>query len=255
MTILLFVVCFAATAQKSNWTLFAGWNQSVGDFAKVDLQVGDWAFNANNSTKGGMGLGVSIGATYRRPLDEINRFSLVLGTDVQYTISNYIVTNNSSGFLVEARKQFDKARVVDPSFITVPVMAGLHFETGLKGYRFYIEAQAGLAYRKATNRILELSGSTTPIEIDGVELYEYCYTDHFFGSASPAYRFSLGIVENVHWVFDVGFCYMGDMTIEGYEDFSLNTTTNPANRIQTSMSFTAGHVSPMLVTLKVGYRL
>ncbi len=45
------------------------------------------------------------------------------------------------------------------------------------------------------------------------------------------------------------------MTVEGYEDFAMNSTTTPNLLSHSSQSFTAGMISPTLLMLRAGYRL
>ncbi|MCR5425012.1 MAG: hypothetical protein K6E93_09710 [Bacteroidales bacterium] len=255
LIILLFAVLRPSTAQNNNWTFFVGWNQAIGDFAKSDILSNDWALISYESTKGGAGYGFDLGVSYSHPLVGSNA-SIVVSADFIYTDVNYDVRHKTNMSIIDVRSNFDKVNIISPKFINVPILAGARYEFEMSSkYSFYLEAQAGLAIRKITNRSASFIGGKEPISIGGVNMYDYVYTDHFYGSASLAFHISIGFVENAHWIADLGLWSMGSMPVEGYEEYEMNTTTTPGLRSYGSHSFTVGNIIPAFFTLKIGYRL
>lgn len=251
---LLVATTLAATAQKSSWTFFAGWNQALGDFAKADLATNDWAFVSPGSTKGGAGYGFDIGVSHQRPFGDNSKASLVLSADFIYTGAAYTIRNNTRMLVAEASNNFAKASVTNPHFASLPILGGLHYEFGLGGsYSLYLEAQAGFAYRWISNRGAEFVDGQQPISVGGEAVYDYIYTDHFHNSASLAFHFSVGLVEKGHWIADFGVWHMGSQKVEGYEDFSISSI--PGLLRHGSMPFSVGTIAPFHYTLRIGYRL
>ena len=254
---LLTLLSLSASAQKSNWAFFAGYNNAVGNFARVDLPNNDWAFAYNNSTKGGAGYGFNIGFSYRLPLGSSEKSSLVFSADFVWTSSSYAVRNSNNKAIVELMDNFEKVRITAPNFINVPILAGYHYEFGINNKtKMFVEPQVGATFRHITDRTTELIGGAEPLVLsDGTTLYEYSYTDKYNKSLSFAFRLNLGCVFIEHWIVDLAYLHTGPLNIEGFEDYRYSTNSDASNPVSGSIAFTGGRISPMFVTIRFGYRL
>ena len=249
----------SASAQKSNWSFFLGESYAIGDFGDVDIKNNDWAFVSPNSTKGGAGLGFDLGISYLKPLGN-GKTSLLLSVDFLYSFVNTSVRNNIRNLQVEASNVFQKAEFTNPSFMNMPILAGLHHEESIGGnFKAYFEAQLGIALRWINERSGELRGASAPFTIGSWDnLTDYSYTDHFYGSPGMALRFTVGMVMDEHWLADFGFLYMGKFDLEGYEEYEITTSatsTFPNANSKGSAGFNAGTITPMMLILRLGYRL
>ena len=139
-------------------------------------------------------------------------------------------------------------------------MGGLHHEESIgKKYKVYFEGQVGIALRWVTDRSGEMRGASTPFDL-GVwtDLTDYCYTDHFYGSPGMALKLAVGTVMDEHWLVDFGFLYMGKFDVDGYEEYEITTSatsTFPNAHSKGSAGFFAGTINPMMLILRLGYRL
>lgn len=249
----------SASAQKSNWSFFLGGSYAIGDFGDVDIKNNDWALISPNSTKGGAGLGFDLGISYLKPLGN-GKTSLLLGVDFLYSFVNTSVRNNIRNLQVEASNVFQKAEFTNPSFMNMPILAGLHHEESIGGnFKAYFEAQLGIALRWINDRSGELRGASAPFTIGPWDnLTDYSYTDHFYSTPGLAFRIAVGMVMEEHWLVDFGFLYLGKFNLEGYEDYEITTAAaylTPSVTSNGSAGFSAGTINPLMLVLRLGYRL
>jgi hypothetical protein len=250
------LMSLSASAQKSNWSFFAGYNNAVGSFARVDVPNNDWALISNTSIKGGAGYGFDLGFSYRQPLGGNDKYCLVFSADFLWTNSAYSIRHNLNMTMAEVRSNFDKVNAKSPNFINVPVLAGFHYEFGIgKNAEMFVAPQIGASFRHITDRSAEFIGATDPIMEGNNALYEYVYVDNYYNSLAFAFRLTAGFVFKEHWIVDLSYLYTGRLMVEGYEDFRFSTNSDLSNPISGSTSFTAGHTTPMFVTIRFGYRL
>lgn len=243
----------SASAQKSNWSFFLGGSYAIGDFGDVDIKNNDWALISPNSTKGGAGLGFDLGISYLKPLGN-GKTSFLWSVDFLYSFVNTSVRNNVRNSQLEASNVFQKVEFNNPSFMNMPILAGLHHEESIGGnLKVYLEAQVGIAMRWINERSGELRGAPEPFTI-GVwdNLTDYSYTDHFYSYPGLAFRLAVGMVMEEHWLADFGFLYLGKFDLEGYEDYEITT---PRVTSHGSAGFNAGTINPMMLVLRLGYRL
>ena len=251
----LMAMAVPAVAQNGNWTFFVGWSQAVGDFGKVDLAKNDWAFISPNSTKGGAGMGFDLGVQYRKAIGE-SKMSLVFSADLLYSFPSFAVINNNRRLVQDMAGNFAQVSVTNPKFVNLPLLSGVHFETGLsEGYKVYFEVQGGVAFRRCTDRSASFVDGHNPLPIVGMELYDYIYTDHFYDSPAFAFHLSAGLVDSTHWVLDLGLWHLGSMRLEGTEDLKYDQYPNSGALHHTKVSFKLGTVTPILFTCRLGYRL
>lgn len=254
--LILAVLTLVASAQKSNWAFFAGYNNALGSFAKSDVKNYDWVFISSSSINGGAGYGFNLGFSYRLPLGGTDQHNLVFSADFMWTASAYAIRNANNVAMFELRDNFDKVRITSPNFINVPVLMGYHYETAVNSkVNIYAEAQFGASFRHITDRSAEFLGGTEPLVIGNNTLYEYAYTDRFNKSLSYAFRITAGIVIIEHWIVDLAYLYTGKLSIDGYEDYRYSTNADASNPVSGSATFLGGQTTPMFVTVRFGYRL
>ena len=245
-----------AGAQSDCWVIYGGYNHAVGNFARVDLDNNDWAFTSNTSNKGGSGMGFDLGVAYRMPISKSGRLNLVFSAELFYNNPSFRVKYKSAMAMLEASSNFRKVSITNPNFINVPILGGLHYEFPIsERFNLYLEAQAGVAICKVTKRGAEFIGGNEPIEVGNQDLYDYIYTDRFYTSPSLALHCAVGLVGQKRFMMDLGLWHMGELTLEGYENYEYRTSPTTDTRYSGGMAFTLGRISPLILALRVGYRL
>lgn len=245
---------FLTLAQKSGITIFAGFNHALGDFYSVDLEKNDWALASRTSTKCGAGSGFDIGLNYCIPLDSAGFINFTASVDFLYTESNSEVTTSMYNMIFDATENFDKVSISAPNYKNLPVLLGLRFMFPKEKVNLYFDAQLGATYRWTKGRIVNLVGGKEPFTIDVNEAYyDFSYRDHFDSGLSYAFHLSVGVIGKKHWTIDLGVWHLGTSRLSGYEDFEIRTEENPNTVVKGSQSITAGEITPLLATFRVGY--
>ena len=138
----------------------------------------------------------------------------------------------------------------------MPILGGFHYEFSIgKNANMFVEPQIGVSFRHITDLCAEFVGATDSVLVNGVAMYDYAYLDNYYNSMSFAFRLTLGFVFNAHWIQDAAYLYTSRQIVEGYEDYRYSTNQDLSNTVSGSTSFTAGHTTPMFVTIRFGYRL
>ncbi|MBQ1409244.1 MAG: hypothetical protein IIY87_05755 [Bacteroidales bacterium] len=255
LILLMAIVVCTASAQKTRFSVSAGWNFAIANFSKINLSTDDWALISPHSTSGGAGMGYDFGLSILKPVGMDGKVYIKFSADYLYNDVSLTVRNNNNTMMMEGRSNFEKISIQNPHFINVPILLGFHYESPIaEKLAFYLECQGGVALRWITDRGAEMVGAKKPLVIGTTNLYDYIYTDHYNNSYSFAFRVAIGIAENDHWLGEIALWNMGSMRIDGYEDYEMRTDPNTTTRTTGIASFSAGIIVPVTITFGIGYR-
>ncbi|MBR1516665.1 MAG: hypothetical protein IJ620_00770 [Bacteroidales bacterium] len=253
---LMMLVSVLGQAQESQWSFHLGTNSAIGHFGQSSSADQDWAL-VSNSDKAGFGIGGDAGALFRRSISDDYYFDLLFGANFIISMPNADILRSSSSFIKESKKYGMSVTMKNAHFISIPLLIGIRYHIPLEFLsRLYVDLQAGGALNVVTTRHSEILGSPKPvINILGMSVYDYVYTDRFDPSIAWAFRFALGAEFGEHWVMDLSLFYASPYRIEGTEEFEIGTSPNASSRSKGSVDYFGARITPMILSLRIGYQL
>ncbi len=257
------LICISTFAQKkAAWSINIGGSFPIGSFAKMTYDKNletDCALFDENTINGAAATGLSLGSIVLFPL-QFERLSFAVSFDIHYNPLNSTAKSclTQLSYMIDASSRQEIANEGGSSIVSscsldwsgayynIPILVGLRYALPFQnGISAFAEGNIGYNLRllspiQFTERISCLYRGQS-ISLKMKETLSYA------AKGAMAFRLGVGICITEKLSLSAFYYYLGN------GDVSSTITADNGEGQPTKMSYQLGTLTPMVITLKLGY--